>query len=416
MSIDVSPKSTTPASPIAWPVLLCYAGMAVIAIAVNLPPVYLTTFGQEFNAPVGLNDQQLGWIGTLLFVGLTAGLLISSPLADRWGAKAFVILGNALIAAGLGLMAAAPSYAVLLWASFIMGFGAGVLDMILSPIVAALQPANRTSAMNWLHSFYAIGKIFITLIASLAISLSITWPVFGWRNLALAVIVVPVLTLFGFIKANLPPLVAADQKRTSSRTLLRSSPFLIAIIAMLLAGATELGMAQWLPAYAETSLGYPKWLATQALTAFAVAMAVGRIAGGWISHHIRPMPLLLLCCGASIALYLIGALCPLRSVALIACIGVGLAVSILWPTVLGITADRFPHGGAMLFGLLAAAGNLGGIINLGIGSIAKHSSLNMALATVAICPLVMAGLLVYLHRRHGHDDGTAPVELPIVGS
>lgn len=394
----------------ALPVLLCYAGMVVIAIAVNLPPVYLTTLGQEFGGPAGLSDMQLGWIGTLLFVGLTAGLVVCSPLADRWGARTFVLVGNALIAGGLGLMAAAPSYGVLLLAAFIMGMGTGVLDMILSPIVAALQPEHRTSAMNWLHSFYAIGKIMITVTASLAISLSVTWPVFGWRNLCIAVIAVPVVTMIGFVRTPLPPLVAEDKQRTSSLTLLRSVPFLIAMVAMLLAGATELGMAQWLPAYAEKGLGYPKWVSTQALAAFAVAMAIGRMGGGWISRHVRPMRLLILCCGGSIATYLVGAFYPQPIIALAASIGVGLAVSVLWPTVLGITADRFPLGGAMMFGILSASGNAGGVVNIAIGSIADRSSLHVALATVALCPAIMVGLLVWLSRQH--PAGSPPAHMP----
>ena len=34
-------------------------------------------------------------------------------------------------------------------AVFVLGLGAGILDMMLSPIVCALQPDHRTAAMNW---------------------------------------------------------------------------------------------------------------------------------------------------------------------------------------------------------------------------------------------------------------------------
>lgn len=353
-----------------------------------------------------MSEQQLGWIGTLLFVGLTFGLLVSSPIADRLGARAFVLLGNALVAGGLGLMAAAPNYGVLLLAAWIMGTGAGVLDMILSPIVSALRPHNRTSAMNWLHSFYAVGKILITLVASgmIALSgrglavggLSIPGWAFSWRALCVLVIAVPVVLLIGFWKADLPPLVAEKRQRTSAGALLGSATFLITMVLMFLAGAAELGMAQWLPAYAETSLEYPKWAATQALTAFAVAMTLGRFAGGMVSRYVRPMPLLVSCCVATALLYLVAAWCPNRLIALMACILTGLAVSIVWPTMLGITADRFPYGGAMMFGILAAAGNMGGVVNLLIGTVAEKYGLRTAVASTAACPILMIVLLVWL--------------------
>lgn len=378
--------------------LLCYAGMMMIAFAINLPPVYLTTFDTDFG---GLSKDLLGWIGTMLFVGLTLGLLVSAPLADWLGARMFVLLGNGLVAGGLALMAFAPSYHVLLTAAFVMGFGAGVLDMILSPIVAALYPNNRTSAMNWLHSFYAVGKIVITLVASLMMGLAATYPVFGWRNLSLAVAAAPLLVLLGFWGAALPPLVAEQKQRTSAWTLLGSLPFLVAMVAMFLAGATELGMAQWLPAFSEQALGYPKWASSQALAAFAVAMTLGRFAGGMISRHVRPIRLLVACCAASGILYLVAAYSPYRAVSLAAGVAIGLAVAVLWPTMLGITADRFPYGGAMMFGILAAAGNFGGVINFPIGSIGEHWGLRAAMASVAICPAIMIGILAWLawHRR-----------------
>ncbi len=405
--------STSPEQRSLAPLLLCYAGMVMIAIAVNLPPVYLTTFSADFG---GLSEQQLGWIGTMLFVGLTAGLLVSSPLADRLGAKTFVLLGNALIAGGLGLMAFAPTYAILLAAALVMGVGAGVLDMILSPIVAALYPHSRTSAMNWLHSFYAVGKIMITLIASLMMSLTVRGlalgslhvpgSLFGWRNLCIALIAAPLIVLLGFWRTSLPPLVAENRQRTSVWTLLASLPFLVVLVAMFLAGATELGMAQWLPAYAEKGLGYPNWAGSQALTAFAVAMTLGRFAGGFLGRHFRPIRLLVTCCGLTTLLYLVSAYSPIRPVALLAGIGIGLSVSILWPTMLGITADRFPHGGAMMFGILAAAGNFGGVINFGIGSIAEHSGLRTAIASVAICPAILVLLLLWL-ALHGRRESRA---------
>ena len=73
--------------------------------------------------------------------GLVTGIIVSGPLADM-GARLFAVGGNALAAVGLAL-AVAPGYASVLAASLLLGIGAGVLDMVLSPIVAALQPDRR---------------------------------------------------------------------------------------------------------------------------------------------------------------------------------------------------------------------------------------------------------------------------------
>ncbi len=399
MAADVHSTGTRQGRSVALPLLLCYLGMVAIAIGVNLPPIYLTTFSNTFGGPAGLTSEQLGWIGTLLFAGLVAGLLIAGPLADRLGARVFVLLASGLIAAGLGIVAAAPSYAFLLFAATFLGVGAGVMDMILSPIVVALGPEHRTSAMNWLHSFYSIGAVLTTLGGSIAIRLAATRPIFGWRGVFLAGIVVPLVVLIGFTRAYVPPLVARDKQRTSARVLLGHLSFWAAMLAMLLAGATELGMAQWLPAFAEEGLQYPKSTAALALTGFSLTMAIGRLTGGLISRHVRPLRLLIASCAAAAGLYLLGAYCPVRPVALAACVMTGLAVSALWPTTLGVTADRFPLGGATMFALLAAFGNMGGTINLAIGSIAQHKGLHAAIACVAICPVAMIVILVCLGMR-----------------
>jgi fucose permease len=97
-----------------------------------------------------------------------------------------------------------------------------------------------------------------------------------------------------------------------------------------------------------------------------------------------------------VILYLVGAYCPWRAVALAACMAMGLAVSGLWPTTLGVTADRFPHGGATMFALLAALGNLGGTVTMPIGAIAERAGLHAAIASVAICPAILLGILLWL--------------------
>src|SRR5947207_10051631 len=54
-----------------------------------------------------------------------------------------------LICVGLGLLGFSTVYSMVLVAVFVMGLGAGILDMVLSPIIAALRPDSRATALNW---------------------------------------------------------------------------------------------------------------------------------------------------------------------------------------------------------------------------------------------------------------------------
>ena len=390
----------------AYALVLCYGGMVCLAIAVNLMPVFLTTVRVDLGGRAGLTGEQLGRISAITFAGLVGGILFAGPLADRWGGKPFSVLGALLIGVGLGLLGISPGYSMVLVAVFIMGLGAGILDMVLSPIVAALQPGSRTTALNWLHSFYGIGTVATVLVGILAFRLEV-----GWRTISLTLITVPLLVALGFANVDLPPLIS-DKKgsRTALRDLCRHSSFLAVNVAIFLGGALELGLAQWLPAYAEMSLGFSKWTGSISLLAFSAAMAFGRIFGGLIGRRVDPITLMLNCCWTSVVLFLLACFSPWHAVALAASVAVGLAGSCLWPTTLGVAADRFPRGGASMFGLLAAFGNLGGILMPWlIGVTADRSSLRLGLATSTACPLLMAFVLLWIQR---HPD----VEFAQLGS
>lgn len=370
---------------------LCYGAMMSLAIGLNLLPVFLTTLSTTYGGATGLTGEQLGRLGAFAFAGLVVGIVITGPLADRHGHKLFAQLGNAFIAASLVAMAFAPDYAFLLGAVFALGLGAGVLDMVLSPIVSALNPDKRAGALNWLHSFYCVGAAVTVLAGSLALRAGL-----GWRGSCLILLPLPLFLLAAFAPLTFPE-AEHESTRTSLPTLLRKQWFLLAIVGIFLGGATELGMAQWLPAYAETSLGFPTWIGGGSLLLFSVAMALGRMVVGSISVKLDPFRMMAWSCGTSVILFLLGSFLPIPSLALTCCILVGFTGSCLWPTMLAVTADRYPSGGASMFGMLAALGNAGGIfMPWAVGWVADRANLHWGLALSALAPLVMLPLVLLL--------------------
>ncbi|MFA6962278.1 MAG: MFS transporter [Opitutaceae bacterium] len=373
--------------------LLCYGAMMSLSIGLNLLPVFLTTLSETYGGATGLTGEQLGRLGALAFAGVVIGIVITGPLADRWGTKPFAQLGNALIALSLVAMAFAPSYALLSVAVLCLGIGAGVLDMVLSPIVSALNPEKRAVALNWLHSFYCVGAAVTILAGTLALRAG-----FGWRGSCLVLLPLPLFLLVAFAPLRFPAL-AHESVRTSVRSLLRQRWFQLALAGIFLGGATELGLSQWLPAYAETSLGFPKWVGGGSLLLFSVAMALGRMVIGFSGARIDSFRLMAWSCGTSVALFLLGAFLPIPSLALTCCILAGFTGSCLWPTMLAVTADRHPSGGASMFGTLAALGNAGGIfMPWVVGWIADLSNLHWGIAVSALAPLLMLPLVLRLRR------------------
>ena len=197
----------------AYAFALCYAAMVCLAIAVNLMPIFLTTLRVDLGGRAGLTGEQLGRISAVTFAGLVGGILFTGPLADRLGRQAFSIIGTLLIGIRLALLAISPGYSVGAhwWRCLSMGLGARDLDMVLSPIVAALQPDNRATALNWLHSFYGIGTVITVLVGTLAFRLGI-----GWRTISLTFIVVPLLVALGFLRRRSAPAHLGQRRRTDT--------------------------------------------------------------------------------------------------------------------------------------------------------------------------------------------------------
>jgi fucose permease len=376
--------------------VLCYGAMMSLAIGVNLLPVFLTSFSTSFGGANGLSQEQLGRLGAFSFIGLVFGISLAGPLADRWGAKIFAIAGNAVMAASLVGMSMAPDYLALSVAVFCLGCGAGMLDMVLSPVVSVLNPEQRAAAMNWLHSFYCVGAVVTIMASTIALQAGVSW-----RHASLLLLPLPIALLIAFGFLHFPELVHESEQsgRSPMRELLREPWLWGCLIAIFLGGATELGMAQWLPAYAETSLGFPKWMGGAALLAFSVLMAAGRMVVGSIGTRVNPFVVLAWCCGSSVLLFLLGSFLMVPGWALTACIVVGFTGSALWPTVLAVSADRYPAGGATMFAALAAMGNAGGILMPWIvGWIGDLVNLHWGLAVSTLAPLLMLPLVLLLKR------------------
>jgi len=391
----VNTKSTS------FTMYLCCCAMMCLAISVNLPPVFLTTFGETFGVNGELNSEQLGRIPAVLFSAMVIGIVFAGPLVDRWGARLFAILGLAFITLGLVALGLAPNYSVLLLAVSFLGLGAACMEVVLSPIVAAAKPEQRTSALNKLHLFYCIGAVITVLIGSAALYFNISW-----RILCFVILIFPILVTLGFIMIQPPTIVHQDKSRTSLRYLIRHPFVLVAALAIFLGGATEIGLAQWLPAYAERGLGYSKSTGGVALAVFSIAMGMGRYVVARIVHRTGTIPLMMFSCMIIFLLIIVGCFSPFAPIALAACVSVGLVVGCLWPSTLAVASDRFPDGGASLFAILAASGNVGCVLMPWlIGFITEQSNPRYGLISTAVCPLLLVFLLMWMHHDVKKQSG-----------
>jgi MFS family permease len=224
-----------------------------------------------------------------------------------------------------------------------------------------------------------------------------------------------VIYLFMVLTQEYPPTErVASQVSTGAMWREMGRPlFILLFIAMWMTAATELGPDQWFPSVMSALTGLEGILF---LVYTAGLMFVLRFFAGPLAHRISPLGMLVGCSILSaIGLYWLGSLragvSPLVAFAAATVFGVG--KTYFWPTMIGVTAEQFPRGGALLVSLMGGAGMLSVAVALPImGARIDAYGPGAALQAVAVLPAILVvifgGLLAYYKARGGYK----PVQLP----
>jgi hypothetical protein len=85
----------------------------------------------------------------------------------------------------------------------------------------------------------------------------------------------------------------------------------------------------------------------------------------------------------------------------------GVGKTFFWPTMIGVTAEQFPRGGALLLGLMGGAGMLSvavaiPIMGARIDSFGPGAALQMIAGLGAILAVVFLGIHAYFTSRGGY--------------
>lgn len=376
----------------------CYIGYFVQAIINNFLPLLFVTF----NTGYGISLERLGTLIVINFCTQIAVDIISVKIIDAVGYKNTALLAHVLSTLGLTLLAILPrvmdnTYLAIILSILCYAFGSGLIEVIISPIIEYLPSSGKAASMSLLHSFYCWGQlatVLITTILFLAIGIK------NWSYISLIWATVPFINLFLFIKA---PIVVPESEREHKRNkdIFKEADFYIMLLVMLCAGASELAVSQWASAFAETALHLDK-AAGDLLgpCAFALFMGTGRIIYGVIGEKINIKWAMLFCAALCFVSYIIIALSPSAMVSLIFCAICGFSVSVMWPGTLSMSAAHFVTGGALMFGLLAAFGDLGCSAGPWVtGIIADKFGLNKGFLLSAIFPLFMIFVIIYLIKK-----------------
>lgn len=328
--------------------------MVTLAMTFAIRTDILADLGREFS----ISHVRQGLIGTASAAGYIVAMMTMGPLVDVVGLGRLLMLACAGHVAGIFLFVASPliGFSALLIGTVIMGLADGTAEAVMNPLAAALYPRDQTGRISILHAGWPAGVI---LGGVGCLGLNALGPGFGWQA-KMAMALVPA-ALYGALAFGQRFPRATLKKHGASKTAVFWEAvrpgFLLLVACMVLTAMTEVGPYQWVGSVMRDTVGIR---GVAFMVYMSVIMFLMRMRGGDLARALTPFGLLACSCALSAAgLFWLGHTSrPWSALAGATLFGIG--STCLWPTLLGVTAERSPRGRAFLLSVLSVTGTVGG--------------------------------------------------------
>lgn len=381
--------------------LACYLGFVTQAVCANFLPLLFLTFYKTY----GISFSKLALLSTCFFFTQLVVDFICAGIVDRLGYRICIIAAEATSAFGLAGLAFLPdffgsAFTGIIICVIIYAIGSGLTEVLGSPIVEACPFEHKDAMMSLLHSFYCWGSVGVILGSTIFF---ILFGIENWRVLAVIWAVIPLYNIYNFVTCPIEPLVEEGKSMTMVQ-LFKKRTFWLFIVLMICAGSSEIAMAQWASAFAESALHVSKTVGDLAgPCGFAVFMGVSRSLYGKFGEKVdltvfmMASGILCLCC------YLLAGFANMPAVGLVGCAVCGFSVGIMWPGSISISSKILPTGGTAMFALLALAGDLGGAVGPAIiGTVSQKAGEDLQAGILAGIgfPVVLVICVLIIRKRY----------------
>ncbi len=335
----------------------CYSAYFTMSSIFSLPPLLFATLQDMYGISYTL-------LGTLVLTNFCTQLtvdLIFTFFTKYFNVKKVVRIMPLITSAGLLVYAVFPTlvpqqaYIGLLIGTVLFSVSAGLSEVLLSPVIAAIPSDNPQKDMSLLHSLYAFGVFTVVVISTLFIRF------FGaenWQYLTVFWALLPITASVMFWLSPMPEMDVTSSGEGTKGTKRRTLALAICVGAIFFGSCAENSMSNWVSTYMENALHVDKTLGDiLGMAMFAILLGIARIAYAKYGKNIMRV-LLIGMIGAS-ACYLVAGLSTNVVFAFVACILTGLFTAMLWPGTLIMMEENIAGVGVAAYALMASSGDLG---------------------------------------------------------
>ncbi len=340
--------------------LACHAAYFTMSSVFSLPPLLFVTFRELY----GISYTLLGTLVLTNFVTQLSIDLIFTAFTKYFNIKKVVRTMPLITCLGLLLYAGAPilfpehTYAGLLIGTVIFSIAAGLSEVLLSPVIAAIPSDTPERDMSAAHSLYAFGVFTVVVITTVFLK------IFGqsrWQILTVFFALLPILPAVLFFLSPMPEMKNEENAHAKSTGKKHVLTMALLVGCIFFGSCAENTMCNWMSGFMEKSLNIDKALGDiLGMAGFAILLGLTRIAYAAYGKHISRV-LMIGMIGAAVC-YLTAGLVNLVPVVFAACILTGIFTAMLWPGALIFMEENVPGIGVSAYALMAAGGDLGASI------------------------------------------------------
>ena len=362
------------------------ARLAVFAVfAVN--GLCFASFGVRIPAVQENLSLGEGLLGIAL-LGFAFGSLPAMPVAgwlsSRFGSRPVVGASALLLPGAFVLAAVAPGLPTLLAALVLVGAVTGVLDVSMNAHASTVEKGYGRRIMSSFHAAYSLGGLAGAAIGGLVASAGV-----GVAPHLLGVSALSAAAAALACTALLP--ASADRGETSDPAFARPTRALVGLgVISFCVLLGEGAMADWSAVYLSTVLATGPGFAAAGYAAFSLTMAAGRLFGDRLADALGPATLVRLGGVVAAAGLAFGLLVATPPAALVGFAGVGLGLSVVFPTALG-AAGRAKGGAGPAIAAVSTTGYFGFLVGPPtIGFLAEGTDLGTALSLIVVLSATVA--------------------------
>jgi MFS family permease len=324
-----------------------------------------------------------------------ASYLVYTALAFAAYQTIHGVSGDALVAAQK------HGHQLLYWGSIILGLGNGSVEAYVNPVVTTMFNTDKTKWLNRLHAGWP-GGLVIGGLCTIALANHPDW------RLTLGLILIPAATFFLVLIGKQFPKSEREQAGVSYLAMLKElgvfgaligfglviaqlgqvfgwstgavwgligavvvvfaavtksfGRLLLAflILIMMPQATTELGTNGWITALMEDPMRAANYNPAWVLVYTSAIMLVLRFCAGPLIHKFSPVGLLLTCSAlAGLGILALSQTAHASPAVIFAAATVfGMGITFCWPTILGLTSEQCPKGGALTLNAMGGIGML----------------------------------------------------------